>query len=133
LIGNPREAVLRLRSVGATVGLGTGNIRAGARLKLESVGIADLFDFANGGFGEDGDTRAEVLENGARMLNPSRNLPVVIIGDTPHDINGAKAINAHAIGVPFGRYHRGDLEAAGADAVIDAIDPELVQIIRDLL
>ena len=133
LIGRPREAVHRLRTLGAIVGLGTGNVRAGAHLKLSSAGIADLFDFENGGFGEDGEIRSTLLENGARMLNPSRDLPVVIIGDTPHDVDGAKGMGARVIGVPFGKYDRTDLEVAGADAVIAEIDHTIVDVVRNLI
>ena len=133
LLGYPREAVLRLRTLGARVGLGTGNVRAGARLKLSSAGIADLFDFSRGGFGEDGETRTELLRNGATMLDPERRLPVVIIGDTPYDIEGARGMGACSVGVPFGHNSRSDLNDAGADAVVDTIDHTLADVVRRLV
>jgi phosphoglycolate phosphatase-like HAD superfamily hydrolase len=133
LLGQPREAVLGLRAMGAIVGLGTGNIRAGARIKLTSAGISDLFDFENGGFGEDGERRSELLRSGAAMINPSRDLPVVIIGDTPFDVQGAKEMGAFCVGVPFGQNSRTDLVDAGADAVIDEINPSLVHTVARLI
>lgn len=133
VLGNPRAAVEALRKEGATVGLGTGNVRSGARLKLDSAKIGDLFEPLLGGFGEDGETRAELLEAGARLLNPDRTLPVIIVGDTPKDVEGAKKISALCIGVPFGKNDRTVLESAGADVVVDTLDESLVEVVRKLL
>jgi phosphoglycolate phosphatase-like HAD superfamily hydrolase len=132
-LGEPRRAVEGLSRVGALVGLGTGNVRSGGFLKLESAGIADLFDAGKGGFGEDGETRAELLEKGARTLDPERRLPVIIVGDTPFDVAGAHEMGARCVGVPFGQNSRERLEAAGADAVVDRIDASLVGVISSLV
>ena len=60
-----REAVAEARSrSGVAVGLGTGNVREGARVKLERVGIYDHFAF--GGFGCDHEDRVELIRHGAR-------------------------------------------------------------------
>jgi phosphoglycolate phosphatase len=94
----------------AAVGLGTGNIEAGARIKLARVGIADRFSF--GGFGCDSEDRAELLlagaERGAALLGkPRTQCRVLVIGDTPRDIAAAKAIGADSLAVATGSY---DLE-----------------------
>jgi phosphoglycolate phosphatase len=133
VLGNPRAAIEALRKQGATVGLGTGNVRSGARLKLDSAKIGDLFEPLLGGFGEDGETRGELLEAGARLLDPARRLPVIIVGDTPKDVEGAKTIGAMCIGVPFGKNDRAVLKAAGADAVTDTLDESLVDVVYELL
>ena len=132
-LGRARDAVEALRSRGASVGLGTGNVRAGATAKLKSAGLDDLFTPLIGGFGDDGDTRAALLNVGVRALNPRRNLPVVIIGDTPHDVTGAKAVGALCIAVPFGKNDRAALTAAGADVVIDHLDASIAETVTDLL
>lgn len=132
-LGRPRPAVERLRRDGALVGLGTGNVRAGAFFKLESAGIADLFRPDQGGFGEDGETRTELLEKGARSLDRSRTLPLIVIGDTPHDIAGAHGVGGRCVGVPFGPNSREVLEGAGADGVVDRIDESLGEVVRTLL
>ena len=58
----------------AAIGLGTGNVERGARLKLARVGLAERFAF--GGFGCDAEDRAELLatgaERGAERLGRSR-------------------------------------------------------------
>jgi phosphoglycolate phosphatase len=133
VIGSPREVVGRLRERGAIVGLGTGNVRAGSLIKLESAGIADLFEIDRGGYGDDGQTRAEVLETGARRCDPSRTLPVVIVGDTPHDVHAAHEIGAPCIGVPYRHNDAETLKRAGADAIAETIDGRLVETVFRLV
>lgn len=114
-----REAVLEARSrSGVAVGLGTGNVRQGARVKLERVGIYDQFAF--GGFGCDHEDRVELIRHGARSgaqllgttLEACR---VVVIGDTPKDVHAAKGIGAVCIGVGTGNFTPQALIESGAD------------------
>jgi phosphoglycolate phosphatase-like HAD superfamily hydrolase len=133
VLGTPRPVVERLREDGAVVGLGTGNVRAGGAIKLKSAGIDDLFDLVKGGFGEDGDTRAEVLETGARRLDATRKLPVIIVGDTPYDVQAAHEIGALCVGVPYRHNDSHVLEKAGADAVVDDIGDSLIGAVERLL
>lgn len=104
------------RRAGCAVGLGTGNVRAGARAKLTRVGIYERFAF--GGFGCDHERRDELLRIGAargaaRLGAPLEACRVVVIGDTPKDIAAAEAIGAESIAVATGRY---DLAALAACA-----------------
>ena len=48
---------------------------------------------------------------------------IIIIGDTPHDIDCAKAHGARAIGVATGSSSRADLIDAGADLALDTLEP----------
>jgi phosphoglycolate phosphatase-like HAD superfamily hydrolase len=114
-----REAVAQARDAGLAVGLGTGNVRNGARIKLDPVGLFSLFDF--GGFGCDAEDRPELLSigaaRGARQLGlPLAQCRVVVIGDTPKDVASARAIGAESIGVGTGSYAETELLAAGATA-----------------
>lgn len=100
------------------VGLGTGNVRAGARLKLERVNVFHRFAF--GGFGCDHDDRAELIRAGAvrgasALGAPLSECRVVVIGDTPKDVAAAKAIGAECVGVGTGRFTPEELLAAGAE------------------
>jgi phosphoglycolate phosphatase len=133
VLGAPRRVVGRLRDDGAIVGLGTGNVRAGSTIKLKSAGIEDLFDMDKGGFGEDGDTRAELLETGVRRLDENRQLPVIIVGDTPYDVQAAHEIGAVCIGVPYRHNDSSVLEKAGADVVVDDIGDALIHAVERLL
>ena len=58
-------------ATGAAIGLGTGNVRDGARLKLSRVGLHERFAF--GGFGCDDEARDALLRVGAeRGARPRR-------------------------------------------------------------
>lgn len=132
-IGNVREGVIALRVAGATVGLGTGNIKRGAEAKLRSAGLSDLFDIELGGYGDDGDGREQVLATGARRCDPSGQLPVIVVGDTPHDVRAARAIGAACIAVPTGSYNERALADCGADVVLPCIEPSIVSVVRAML
>jgi phosphoglycolate phosphatase-like HAD superfamily hydrolase len=95
------------------LGLGTGNIRKGAEIKLGCVGIFHRFSF--GGFGDDSIDRPTLLMAGARRGANKLGLPVedcriVVIGDTPRDISGAKAIGAESIAVATGMHALAELK-----------------------
>jgi phosphoglycolate phosphatase-like HAD superfamily hydrolase len=114
-----REAIDGARARGAAVGLGTGNIREGARVKLTRVGLGDAFRF--GGFGCDAEDRVTLIrigaERGAAALGaPLDDCRVVVIGDTPKDVAAAQAIGAECVGVGTGHYTPEALMACGATA-----------------
>src|SRR2546430_795717 len=50
-IGEVTRVVAELQASGAVVGIATGNLREGARLKLASAGLEKTFDLGRGGFG----------------------------------------------------------------------------------
>lgn len=130
LLGDPVAAVGSLRAAGAVVGLGTGNLARGGCIKFDSAGIGDLFDMDLGGYGDDGDTRAEVLAAGVRRCDPSGTLPVVIIGDTIHDVQATLAIGAVCIGTPYHENTAQVLLAAGAHAICEVLDASLAERVR---
>jgi phosphoglycolate phosphatase-like HAD superfamily hydrolase len=105
---------------GVAVGLGTGNIRAGALLKLGRVGIADRFAF--GGFGSDHEDRAALLAiaaaRGAVQLGcPRPRCRVVVVGDTPRDVAAARAIGAESLVLATSGFTEAVLRASGATHV----------------
>jgi len=107
----------------AAVGLGTGNHVDGARHKLGAVGLWDVFGF--GGFGSDAELRSDMLaigrDRGLERLgvNAAR---VVVIGDTPRDVEAAAAIGAVCLAVTTGPHPAEVLREAGADLVVDRLD-----------
>jgi phosphoglycolate phosphatase len=119
LLPGMREAVEAAHArKGFAVGLGTGNVRQGARVKLERVRIYDRFSF--GGFGCDHEDRVELIRHGARsgasLLGvPFEECRVVVIGDTPKDVAAAKGIGATCIGVGTGSFTAQALLDSGAD------------------
>lgn len=113
-----REAVERgLALSRCAVGLGTGNVLEGARIKLARGDLFDQFTF--GGFGSDSEDRAELirvgLERGAERLGVKVNdCRKVIIGDTPKDVSAALANDAECLGVATGRTSVDALLACGS-------------------
>jgi phosphoglycolate phosphatase-like HAD superfamily hydrolase len=112
------------------LGLLTGNVVDGARLKLRSGGI-DPDRFTVGAFGSDSHVRAELPEvarKRAEALGFSvRGADVVIIGDTPADMRCGQGIGARGIGVGTAAYTVADLIGAGAAAAFgDLSDTEAV-------
>ena len=112
---------------GLAVGLGTGNIEPGARIKLAAAGLNPYFGF--GGFGSDAEDRAELLAIGAlrgaaRLGVPQAACRVVVIGDTIRDVAAAHAIGAFCLAVATGGNSVAELRAAGAEVVVaDLEDP----------
>lgn len=117
------------------LGLGTGNTEPAAYAKLAHGGLDSFFSF--GGFGSDHTDRAEVLrvglQRGIERCGAERDVHVVVIGDTPHDVAAAHAIGASCIAVSTGGYDGSALQAAGPSIVVSdlrspevraALDPE---------
>ena len=106
-----------------TLGLLTGNLVDGARAKLEAVGIdPDLFRV--GAFGTDDELRPRLPEIAQRRARDVLGIEVpgshvVIIGDTPADVECGRGIGARAIGVATGRYSTDELTSHGAIAVFE--------------
>jgi len=103
------------------VGLLTGNIEVGAGAKLRAVGI-DPGRFRVNAFGSDHEVRGELPAIAQRRAREELGLHVqgdaiVIIGDTPADIECGRAIGARAIAVATGRYSVDDLAAHSPFAV----------------
>jgi phosphoglycolate phosphatase len=113
------------------VGLLTGNVLEGARAKLRAAGI-DPDRFEVGAYGSDHEARAELPAIARKRVQTARGQhiageDIVIIGDTPADIECGRSLGARALGVATGHYSAADLKAYGAFAVFeDLSDTEAV-------
>jgi phosphoglycolate phosphatase-like HAD superfamily hydrolase len=113
------------------LGLGTGNVRKGAEIKLGCVGIYHRFSF--GGFGDDSIDRPTLLMAGARrgaekLGAPIEDCRLVVIGDTPKDIAAAKAIGAESIAVATGMNDVAELRQFDPTAVFaNLADPRAAE------
>lgn len=129
-IGDVSRAVAALKARGAVVGIATGNVRHGARLKLASAGLEANFDLARGGFGCDAEARADIVRIAAERCAMGGDVArLVVVGDTRHDVSAGRAIGARVVGVATGDEARAELEAAGADAIVDACGDGLVSAV----
>ena len=108
---------------GVMVGLGTGNLKDGAFIKLAPSGLIKHFAF--GGFGCDSHRRSEVLEKAVERaakiaktaIKPGE---VFVIGDTHRDVEAAKEAGYHSAAV---------LDGFGDEYKIMRSGPELM--VRD--
>ena len=105
----------------ALVGLLTGNVQHGAALKLRSAGL-DPDRFVVGAFGSDSHHRPDLPAVAARRAEQRTGrrfsgAEIVIVGDTPDDVNCCKPMGARSVGVATGFYDVPALRAAGATHV----------------
>lgn len=115
---------------GVALGLGTGNVEAGAQIKLRRGGLWERFAF--GGFGSDHEERARLIATGAargaaRLGVARAECRVVVVGDTEKDVAAALANGAECVGVATGPTDVAALYAAGATAAFeDLADPRVL-------
>ena len=108
------------------LGLLTGNIEKGARIKLDPFGLNAYFPF--GGFGSDHEDRAvlavKAWEIGrTRAKKPIAPEHVLVVGDTEHDVTAGKQNGFLTAGVTTGFGTREALTAVGVDAVFEDLSP----------
>ena len=87
------------------VGLLTGNIKQGAQLKLSHYRLWN--EFAMGAFGDDHEDRNQIAviarDRGAKQIGTKlRGEEILVIGDTPRDVECGKAIDAKVLAVATG-------------------------------
>lgn len=95
------DALGVLAGAGATLGVATGNIRAGAEAKLKAAKLDRWFAF--GGYGCDSHVRAVLVARAIERAKARGEVSeVVVVGDTIHDIAAARACNATVCAVATG-------------------------------
>ena len=125
LLPGARDAVAQVGQLpGVVQTVLTGAIKANAIEKLRAFGIEGFFDVEIGGYW------SEVYSKGAMLLH-ARGLAAekygadlterstVYIGDSSRDMEAARIGGSRAVGVASGRSTAGELQDAGADAVLD--------------
>jgi len=124
-------AALRERSVAqkdVVQGLVTGNYALAAPLKLRACGFDPAW-FEVGAFGDEGRSRPDLVALALRRCEERlawtpEPTAVIVIGDTPLDIECAHAHGCIAFAVATGHHRVDELRAAGADEVVsDLADP----------
>ena len=113
------ESLEKLEDV--ALGLLTGNIVEGARLKLNSVGLMDFF--AIGGYGSDSEIREDLPAVAMERARGNWGVEfdpqdVVVIGDTPRDVACGRFGGTRTVAVATGRFDEASLADAGADHVL---------------
>ena len=103
------------------LGLLTGNLETGARIKLEPFGLNEYFP--SGAFGSDDEDRNNLLPIAVKRLEKLSRMEIeisecIVVGDTPRDVECAHMYGAICIGVATGPYSCDALIEAGADHVV---------------
>jgi phosphoglycolate phosphatase len=120
----------------SVVGLLTGNVEPGARAKLRPTGL--LPHFRVGAFGSDDADRRRlpaIARERARTLT-GRDFPfeqIVIIGDTPLDVDCARACGARSVAVATGQHAYEELASCAPDmlfADFSDVDAALLALTR---
>jgi phosphoglycolate phosphatase-like HAD superfamily hydrolase len=99
------EEVLRhLAKRGALLGVATGNLEMIGWIKVEAAGLREWFKF--GGFSDRFPIRSELLAHAALKAREmaGENARICVVGDTPRDIEAARANSLPVIAVATGRY-----------------------------
>ena len=107
------------------LGLLTGNVEPGARVKLTAAGI-DPDRFRINAFGSDHENRPQLPAIAQRRANETLGLDIVgerlvVIGDTPADIECGRSLGARSIGVASGHYTVEQLQAHDPYAVFPSL------------
>ncbi len=106
---------------GYWLGLLTGNIEQGARIKLGAFGLNGYFPV--GAFGDDSEDRSRLLPIAVERLKKTEKVDIdytdcIVIGDTPRDVACSKPFGATSIVVSTGPYTYESLLETGADYVL---------------
>ncbi|HEV7641442.1 MAG TPA: HAD family hydrolase [Gaiellaceae bacterium] len=118
------ELLPKLIEDGYLLGLVTGNVEAAAHVKLHRARLNRFFSF--GGYGSDSTDRGELTKTAlkrAALVYGERvtAAEALVVGDTPHDVEGAHAAGIACVGVGAYHFTADQLRDAGADYAIGSL------------
>ncbi len=106
------------------LGLQTGNLEQGAKIKLKPSSLLKYFKF--GGYASDSWERSEILkkayEKGKKIAEREnfKISDIYVIGDTPRDIEAARKVSFKSIGMAVFHFSKEELLKEGADFVFES-------------
>jgi phosphoglycolate phosphatase len=121
------EVLTILSRAEVSLGLLTGNVPDGARIKLTHYRLMDYFAF--GSYGDRHLTRDEIAHEALRLSRAHWRADccgddLLVIGDTPLDVQCARAIGAPVVAVATGVHSCAELAATRPDVLLsDLSDP----------
>jgi phosphoglycolate phosphatase-like HAD superfamily hydrolase len=116
------EKVLHyLAGKGALLGVATGNLEAIGWIKIEQAGLREWFRF--GGFSDHFSIRPEIIGHAARKARElaGKEATVCVVGDTPRDIEAARANFLPVIAVATGKYSFDELQKLQPEACASSL------------
>lgn len=123
--------VCKVKENGLPIALLTGNVKRGAKIKLERFDLMKNFSF--GAFGNDGETRNDLpvvaQKRAEEVLGKTYKFEdIVLVGDTPEDAIAAKVNGCKSIIVCRRKEWYNDVVSAGADLIVDSLDDPAIKI-----
>ncbi len=97
----------------------TGNPEPVARARMRRLALDRFFAQGTGAFGCEAEQRADLIHLARRRAGDPPLSDVVLVGDTPRDVEGAHEAGIRAIAVATGEYEQAEL--AGAEHVLGAL------------
>ena len=116
-----KELLEKLHAAGKTVGLATSKPQELAEELLRRESMTGLFPVICGSR-PDGNNSAkwQVVQRAMELCGAAKE-NTILVGDTKYDVAGAHKVGIACVGVRYGYAAEGELEAAGADAVVEDI------------
>lgn len=108
----------RLRDAGKLLGVASGNLETIGWAKLDAAGLRDYFSF--GAFSDREEFRENIFRNGVAQARAiaGANASVMVVGDTPSDVEAAKKIGIPVVSVATGKFTREQLSALAPDLCV---------------
>jgi phosphoglycolate phosphatase len=115
------------------LGLATGNVESGARIKLERGDLNRYFRF--GGFGSDSENRTALVRRAAELASMQHGTMIdsqniFVIGDTPLDVAAGREAGFRTVGVATGKFSMDELRDCGAELTIEDFERGRDQFLR---
>lgn len=110
------ELLAALQTRKHTLGLVTGNYQETGLMKLEAAGI-DTTPFVANAWGTDGNVRGDLPPHA--ISQHGINEPVVLFGDTVHDVTSGHGAGCRVVAVCTGSHDRVTLESVKPDLLVD--------------
>jgi phosphoglycolate phosphatase len=128
VLAGVQELLPKLIEDGYLLGLVTGNLEAAAHIKLHRAQLNRFFSF--GGYGSDSTDRGEltmIALKRAALVYGEQVAPAqaIVVGDTPHDVEGAHAAGMECVGVGSHHFNVEQLREAGADYALASLEEAL--------
>lgn len=128
-----QQMLADLSEMGYRLAVATSKARPMAEIVIPRFGLADHLE---GIYAAEMDGRynkkSEVIAHAMEEMGVTDRSKVLMIGDREHDIIGAKACGIDSMGVLYGYGSREELEAAGADYIVDTVE-DVTEALRSML
>ena len=111
----------------------TSKLESAAELVLKEKNLDHFFQGIHGSSPDGTDSKTDVMNralSASRKVNPLA-IPLVMIGDRKHDVEGAKNLGIESIGVTWGYAPSGELVEAGAHHLVSS-PQQLLSVVHKL-